>query len=105
MTPHQHHEGPTPDAGADCGNSDSTGDAAEHRVPAWQPPQAEVRRVYRPVEIRSPDGAWQLGRITAWWQPAEGRPWCRVTAIGDGGRSRWLPADSESLVPLPSAGI
>ncbi|GAA2236600.1 hypothetical protein GCM10010430_16910 [Kitasatospora cystarginea] len=72
---------------------------------AFQPPEAEVRRVYQPVEVHREDGTWALGRINAWWHPAGGEAWCRVRTVGKGGALTWMPFDPERLVLLPLSGI
>ncbi|WP_354637911.1 hypothetical protein [Kitasatospora camelliae] len=70
----------------------------------WQPPAAEVRPVYQPVEIRRADGTWTVGRINAWWEPAEGEPWCRVRPLGRGESPAWMRFDPASLLLLPVGG-
>ncbi|MFI1201166.1 hypothetical protein ACH4VR_17255 [Streptomyces sp. NPDC020883] len=69
------------------------------------PPEAEVRWVYQPVEVQYPDGAWALGRISAWWQDDEGEQWCLLRTLPGDGRPRWLRYDPDSVRLLPTEGI
>ncbi|WP_019549516.1 hypothetical protein [Streptomyces sulphureus] len=96
------------------------------------PPESEVRRDYRPVEIRYADGSWRTGRITAWWRPraADGEQWPRAAdgeqrppvaeegdrPVVDGGEewcelreagvpgTRWMRYDAARIAVLPIEG-
>lgn len=69
------------------------------------PPEAEVRWVYQPVEVQYPDGAWELGRISAWWTDEAGETWCLLRTVPHGSRPQWLRYDPESVRLLPTEGI
>ncbi|WP_237720207.1 hypothetical protein, partial [Streptomyces xiaopingdaonensis] len=56
------------------------------RAPRTAPPESEVRRTYRPVEIRYADGSWRTGRITAWWRPGAADGGERPGAADEGER-------------------
>jgi len=77
---------------------------AGRRDASWQPPPAQVRPVYQPVEVRGEDGDWALGRINAWWEPVGGGAWCRVRTVGRGGAERWMPYDPDRLTLLATGG-
>ncbi|WP_043175957.1 hypothetical protein [Streptomyces sp. NRRL B-24484] len=75
------------------------------RTRVWEPPPAQVEQTYQPVEVRFEDGSWAVGRINAWWRPADGGPWCRVRVLRRGGAERWMPFDPEQVLLLPAGGI
>ncbi|GAB7032396.1 hypothetical protein AB0G35_03170 [Streptomyces sp. NPDC021749] len=68
------------------------------------PPEAEVRWVYQPVEVRYPDHTWALGRISGWWTDTSGEEWCRLRTLPGGG-PRWCRYDPESVRLLPTTVI
>ena len=74
------------------------------RAPGAAPPESEIRRDYRPVEIRYADGSWRTGRITAWWRPraADGEQRPRAA---DGGRDRHVVDGGEEWCELRESGV
>ena len=75
-----------------------------HAEPEPSPPEAEVRRVYQPVEIRCDDGNWAAGRINGWWRSPAGALWCRLRVPGSGTPARWVPFDASHLTLLQTEG-
>ncbi|WP_441248631.1 hypothetical protein [Kitasatospora sp. McL0602] len=79
-------------------------DALQPETVLPEPPEAELRQVYQPVEIRHEDGSWQLGRINAWWQAPDGRSWCRIRTARSGRPPHWVAFDPARVQLLQTEG-
>ncbi|MGW3074594.1 MULTISPECIES: hypothetical protein [unclassified Kitasatospora] len=70
-----------------------------------EPEDRDVRWVYQPVEVDLGDGAWALGRISAWWQDAAGQRWCRLRIGRSGQPALWQRFDPVRVLLLPVSGL
>ncbi|WP_406193912.1 hypothetical protein OH807_03930 [Kitasatospora sp. NBC_01560] len=67
--------------------------------------EADVDRVYQPVEVHFADGSWAVGRISGWWQDGDGARWCLLRVARSGRPARWEPFDPARMVLLPTGGL
>lgn len=85
-----------------CSSEGGAGGPAE---PEPEPTDLDVRWVYQPVEVDLGDGAWALGRISAWWQDAAGQRWCRLRIGRSGQPALWQRFDPARVLLLPVSGL